>query len=94
MNAIQAYKNYYIDREYEQVELFQLLKNAYEISRVIYPGSYIHVSPSFIFPDVVYIDSDKNAKKFFRSNELLLLVHERKWPAPRKLYHPEIDKSK
>jgi hypothetical protein len=78
VNAIQAYKNYYIDREYEQVDLFRLLKNAYEISRVIYPGSYIHISPSFIFPDVVYIDSDKNAKKIFNSNELFPLVNKRK----------------
>lgn len=78
MNAIQTYKNYYIDRDYEQVDLFRLLKNAYEITRVIYPGSYIHISPSFIFTNVAYIDSDKNAIKFFQSEELIAFVHERK----------------
>lgn len=78
MNAIQTYKNYYIDRDYEQVDLFRLLINAYEITRVIYPGCYIHISPSFIFPNVAYIDSDKNAIKFFQSKELFELVHERK----------------
>ena len=78
MNAIQAYKNYYIDRDYEQVDLFRLLKNTFEITRVVYPGSYIHISPSFIFQDVVYIDSDKKAKRFFQSDELNGLVLERK----------------
>lgn len=78
MNAIQAYKKYYIDRDYEQVDLFRLLKNTYGLMKVIYPGSFIHISPSFIFSDVVYIDSDKNAKKFFSHNELIPLVNERK----------------
>lgn len=78
MNAIQAYKEYYIDRDYEQVDLFRLLKNTYGFWKVIYPGSFIHISPSFIFSDVVYIDSDKNAKKFFVTKELIPLVNERK----------------
>jgi len=78
MNAIQAYKQYYIDRDYEQVDLFRLLKQTYGHMKVIYPGCFIHISPSFIFSDVVYIDSDKNAKKFFSSNELIRLVHKRK----------------
>ncbi len=78
MNAIQAYKHYYIDRDYEQVDLFRLLKNDYGIKKVIYPGSYIHISPSFVFSDVVYIDSDKNAKKYFQGNDLIHLVHTKK----------------
>lgn len=67
-----------MDRDYEQVDLFRLLKKTYGLRNVIYPGSFIHISPSFIFSDVIYLDSDKNAKKFFRSNELISLVHERK----------------
>jgi hypothetical protein len=78
MNAIQAYKHYYIDRDYEQVDLFRILKNEYGIKKVIYPGSYIHISPSFIFSDVVYIDSDKNAKKYFQSKDLIHLVNSKK----------------
>lgn len=78
MNAIQAYKQYYIDRDYEQVDLFRLLKKTYEIKKVVYPGSYIHISPSFIFSEVAYIDSDKNAKRFFNSDDVIPLIHERK----------------
>jgi len=76
--AYQAYKKYYIDRDYEQVDLFRLLKNEFDISSAIYPGSYIQISPSFIFPNVVYLDSDKNAIQFFQSGSLEAMVKERK----------------
>jgi hypothetical protein len=90
--AFQAYQKYYINREYEQVDLFRLLKNRFGISSAIYPGSYIHISPSFIFPDVVYIDSDKNAKKFFKSDSLLEIVKERKeYPEDPKIAFHGVD---
>jgi len=76
--ALQAYQKYYIDRDYEQVNLFRLLKTEYGIANAIYPGSYIQVSPSFIFPHVVYIDSDKNAIRFFQSESLAEIVDARK----------------
>jgi len=78
VDAVQTYEKYYIDRNYEQIDLFRLIKRTYGITRAIYPGSYIHISPSFIFPDVVFIDSDKNAIKFFKSDKLNELVCERK----------------
>jgi hypothetical protein len=74
----EAYNKYYIDRDYEQVDLFRLLKNQYDISKVVYPGSYIHISPSFIFPYVVYIDTDKNAKRFFNNGSFAEIVKDRK----------------
>ena len=67
--VIHIYQKYYIDRNYEQIDLFRLLKNRYLISKVVYPGSYVHISPSFIFSDVVYIDADRKAKQFFRQSE-------------------------
>ncbi len=78
IDAYSLYKKYYIDREYEQVDLFRLLKDGFGIKRVVYPGSYIHISPSFIFPDVVYIDADKKAIKCFQSGQLLEIIHGRK----------------
>jgi hypothetical protein len=76
--AFNAYKKYYIDRDYEQVDLFRLLAKTYGIANAIYPGSYIQISPSFIFPYVVYIDSDKNAIKCFQSKSLVEIVEGRK----------------
>jgi len=33
--------------------------------RVLYPGSFIHVTASFFFRSVTYVDCDRNAKRFF-----------------------------
>jgi len=77
-NAVEAYKKYYVNRDYEQVDLWRLLRNQFGISKVVYPGSYIQISPSFIFPCVVYIDSDKNAIRFFQSSKLIEMVNQRK----------------
>ncbi|MBU1049394.1 hypothetical protein KKG90_05140 [Candidatus Bipolaricaulota bacterium] len=33
--------------------------------RVLYPGSFIHVTASFLFPSVIYVDNDRNAQRFF-----------------------------
>ena len=33
--------------------------------RVLYPGSFIHVTASLVFPSVVYVDNNRNAKRFF-----------------------------
>ncbi len=54
------------------------MKKEYGISNAIYPGSYIQVSPSFIFPYVVYIDNDKKAIKLFQSDSLIEIVKDRK----------------
>jgi len=35
------------------------------LERVLYPGGFIHVTASFVFPSVVYVDNDHNAKRFF-----------------------------
>lgn len=87
--AYQAYKKYYIDRDYEQVDLFRLLRDEFDIASAIYPGSYIQISPSFIYPFVVYIDADKNASRFFNGGSLEEIVRERKeYPAePQIAFH-------
>lgn len=33
--------------------------------RVLYAGSYIDASPSFVFPHVTYVDTDRRAARFF-----------------------------
>ncbi len=90
--ALEAYKKYYLDRDYEQVDLWRLLRDEFGISDAVYPGSYIQISPSFIFPHVVYIDSDKHAIEFFKSNSLIELVKERKeYPQESKLIFHGMD---
>ncbi|CAH9050425.1 hypothetical protein PSECIP111951_00189 [Pseudoalteromonas holothuriae] len=77
-NSIDIYKKYYVERDYEQIDLFQLLKDKFEIESVLYPGSYVHISPAFIFPHVVFIDSDKQANKFFKDYKYISYIIDRK----------------
>lgn len=33
--------------------------------RVLYAGSYVDITPSFVLPDVTYVDTDRRAARFF-----------------------------
>ncbi len=58
------------DRE----RLFIAVSNAIEADRVLYPGSFVDISPSFVFDSVVYVDTDKRAAKFFADEEGVLEI--------------------
>ena len=45
--------------------LFLAVAAAVSAQRVLYPGSYVDVAPSFVFPTVTYVDIDDRAQAFF-----------------------------
>ena len=74
----------------DQVDLFAVLAAAYPIQRVLYPGSYLDVSPSFVFPSVTYVDTDRRAKRFFAdaaSVRALVLARQRYDGDPEIVFH-------
>jgi hypothetical protein len=87
--APHLYRKYFIDRDFERLDLFQLLAEKYNVQRVLYAGSFVHVTPSFVFPDVVYVDNDNGAKKFFgNSNFRKYVVRRKSYPQdPKIIYH-------
>jgi hypothetical protein len=58
----------------DRKRLFSAVSNAIEAERVLYPGSFVDISPSFVFDSAVYVDSDKRAKKFFADEEGVLQI--------------------
>ncbi len=38
---------------------------AVELTRVLYPGSFVDIAPSLVFPSVTYVDTDRRAEQFF-----------------------------
>ena len=72
------YRRYFVERQFERLDLFQLIADDFKVKRVLYSGSFVHVTPSFVFPCVVYIDNDKQANKFFKSPEIHQLIEKRK----------------
>jgi len=86
---IELYKEYFVDKDFERLDLFQLLAEQYNIQSALYPGSFVHVTPSFVFPVTVYVDTDKRAKKFFELPDLMDFIAKRKFypQSPEVTFH-------
>jgi len=68
----------YVDKYGERSNLFEIIKKKFQIKSVLYPGSALHLTPSFYFPITVYIDTYSKAKQFFSKKGLIDFVLERK----------------
>lgn len=77
-DPIELYKSYFIDRDFERLDLFQLLAERYKLTSALYPGSFVHITPSFVFPKTTYVDSDRRAKRFFQFPELMDFITQHK----------------
>jgi len=71
-NPLSLYKKYHTDREDERLDLFTILTEKFKVKNALYPGSFVHITPSFAIPKVVYVDNFKKTKAFFNN----LLVYE------------------
>lgn len=49
--------------------LFAAVAQGLDVSTVLYPGSYVDLAPSFVFPSVTYVDVDRRANQFFSDEE-------------------------
>lgn len=59
----------------DRQRLFKCVADSVDVETVLYPGSFVDLSPSFVWPSVTYVDIDRRAGKFFDDvdgvNELL-----------------------
>lgn len=76
--SLNLYDKYFLERQFERLDLFEIISEHFHVQRVLYPGSFVHVTPSFVFSDVVYVDNDNQAKQFFNKPELSTFIEERK----------------
>lgn len=53
----------------DRTRLFGAVAGAIEARSVLYPGSFVDVAASFVFPDVVYVDMDRRAEQFFADTD-------------------------
>jgi len=78
MKIPELYKKYNVDKEYTSIGLFRELKKKFKIDKVFYPGSYVHITPSLIFPNVTYADSFRNTYKFYEDKETIDFIKKNK----------------
>ncbi len=57
-NHINQYLDY-IQKIGDRKDLYKLVANKFKVTRALYPGSHIDISPSLVIPDVTYIDNYK-----------------------------------
>lgn len=75
---LELYKKYYVDKKSENLELFELLKEHFGITSAIYPGSFVHITPSLVFQKTAYIDNDRRIAGFFSDPKVLDWVESKK----------------
>ncbi len=87
--AEKLYEKYYAGDKARR-GLFSALASWRAWEHVLYPGSFIHITASFLFPSVTYVDNDRNAKRFFsQMDEVRALVERNKvyQEAPQLTFH-------
>lgn len=67
--AQEIYKKYFIDKHLERRDLFKAFTEQFGIGNTLYPGSFTHITASFFIPEVVYVDTDKQAIRFFKDTQ-------------------------
>lgn len=59
------YNKYFKSIDFERLGLFKCIKETFKSETVIYIGSSIHITPSFVFQNVTYLDRSEMSKEFF-----------------------------
>lgn len=77
-DAPAVYKDYFEDTSHERLGLFILIAERFGCRSALYPGSFAHVTPAFVFPLTCFVDRDRDAARFFALPGLRELVERRK----------------
>lgn len=63
---------------FERLHLFEALRDRFGLKSAIYPGSFVHITPAFVFQKTAFIDNDRRVEKFFNDKEVVEMVIRRK----------------
>ena len=66
---IDIYRKHYAELQFERAGLFELVQQTFHSTQVLYPGCFVHITPSLYFPHVVYLDQSPEAQTFFADLE-------------------------
>ncbi|TFG06255.1 MAG: class I SAM-dependent methyltransferase [Promethearchaeota archaeon] len=75
---ISIYEKNHVNKQDERLGLFQNLKKEYLIKKALYPGSYAHITPAFVFPTVIFNDVYKKLLEFYDSDEVFKYINKTK----------------
>ncbi len=75
---LHLYKKFHSQKDYTSIGLFRAIKEQFNPQKVLYPGCYVHITPSLVFSDVTYVDSFRNTHKFYESDEVRVFIDKNK----------------
>lgn len=53
----------------DRQQLFSAVAEAVDATSVLYPGSYVDLTPAFVWPEVSFVDLDRRANRFFADQD-------------------------
>lgn len=74
--ALALYQKFFVQKGTERLALFEVLAERYDVKSVLYPGSFVHITPSLVFPRVVYVDNDRRCPRFFADPAVATFISE------------------
>ena len=77
-DVLALYRKYFVDTGYERLGLFTLMAERFAGWRALYPGSFTHVTPAFVYPLTCFVDTDRRAARFFADPAVRDYVNRRK----------------
>ena len=77
-DAASLYTEHYAQPGAERLGLFTLIAGRFGCRSALYPGSFDHVTPAFVFPCTCFVDMDREAARFFADPSLRTLIAQRK----------------
>ena len=77
-DAASLYNEHYAQPSDDRLGLFTLMADRFGCRSALYPGSFDHVTPAFVFPRTCFVDIDSEAARFFADPGLSELVAQRK----------------
>lgn len=89
------YNKFFADRNNTRLDLFRRLKEKYGLESSIYPGSFVHITPSLVFDRTAYLDMDKRVDAFFSDEAVGSWVDKNKeYEGKSEIYAAQQDYSK
>ncbi len=85
-NFLSLYDKNHIIKNDERFGLFNEINKKYNIKKVLYSGSYTHITPIFIFPLVIFNDIYKKLQDFYASEEIKNYINKRKIYSDQPIY--------
>ena len=82
---VRDYREMRHSHDHDLLGVFRAVRDLIGFQRVVYPGSYVHLTPSLVFPCVCYVDSAKGFGAAMQSGDL------RVWLDAHKEYTEQVD---